>query len=236
VKNKKFEQYFMIGATAFAVIAASLLTAFILFHFSTIRGALETLGKILQPFTIGCAIAYLLTPLYNVLVSNLSYYLGKTKFLAGEKARGVSTILAMLLSIVGSLALVGGLVALVIPGFVESLTTISNSMNLYTQRINQWVNSFFADSPETARTVETWLNASSDQLLNWVKETILPNLQGMSQGLGSGVSSVFSSMLSGMVVAFRRCVISRARGPSTHQARSEPIIALPMPAHVADRP
>jgi predicted PurR-regulated permease PerM len=202
VKNQRFEQYLMIGLTAFAVIAASLLAAFTLFHFSTIRTALETLGKILRPFTIGCAIAYLLTPLYNLLLRNLSYYLGKTKLLAGEKARGVSTILAMLLSVVGSLALVGGLVALVIPGFVESLTTISNSMNLYTQRINQWVNSFFADSPETARTVETWLNASSDQLLNWVKETILPNLQGMSQGLGSGVSSVFSSMLSGMVVAF----------------------------------
>ena len=41
---------------------------------------------------------------------------------------------------------------------------------------------------------------------------------------------------SGIVVAPRRCVISRARGPSTHQASNEPMIALPIPAQVADRP
>ena len=41
---------------------------------------------------------------------------------------------------------------------------------------------------------------------------------------------------SGMVCAPRRCVISRVRGPSTHQARSEPRMALPMPAHTAAMP
>ena len=41
---------------------------------------------------------------------------------------------------------------------------------------------------------------------------------------------------SGMVVAPRRCVISRVRGPSTHQAKRLPRIALPMPAHTAAMP
>ena len=41
---------------------------------------------------------------------------------------------------------------------------------------------------------------------------------------------------SGIVDAPRRCVISRVRGPSTHQAKRLPRMALPMPIHVAAMP
>ena len=41
---------------------------------------------------------------------------------------------------------------------------------------------------------------------------------------------------SGIVDAPRRCVISRVRGPSTHQASKLPRMALPMPIHVAATP
>ncbi len=41
---------------------------------------------------------------------------------------------------------------------------------------------------------------------------------------------------SGIVDAPRRCVISRVRGPSTHQAKRLPRMALPMPIHVAAIP
>ena len=41
---------------------------------------------------------------------------------------------------------------------------------------------------------------------------------------------------SGIVDALRRCVISRVRGPSTHQAKRLPRMALPMPIHVAAMP
>lgn len=199
MKNEKLQQYFLMGLTAFAVIAASLLTAFILFHFSTIRTAFETLVRILMPFIIGCVIAYLLSPVYNVLVRTLERRLSQVRFLHG-RARGLSVGISVLLCIVGSLVLVCGLVALVIPGFVGSLTSLSNSMQLYTNRLTQWADDFFADSPETAAMVESWLATSSDQLLSWVKQSILPNLQGLSQRLSSGVGSVFATLFSGLMV------------------------------------
>ncbi len=201
MNKEKLEQYLLIGLTAFAVIAASLLTAFTLFHFSTIRTAFETLVRILMPFIIGCVIAYLLSPLYNLLVRNLDRCLSRVSFLKG-RARGLSVGLSVLLSILGSLALVGVLVALVIPGFVGSLNNLSNSMQIYTNRLTQWADDFFADSPETAEAVEAWLTTSSTQLLSWVKQSILPNLQGLSEKLGNSVGSVFSTLFSGLVVVF----------------------------------
>lgn len=203
MKNEKLEQYLMIGLTAFAVIAASLLTAFILFHFSTIRTAFQTLVHILMPFIIGCVIAYLLSPLYNLLVRNLDRRLNRVSFLKG-RARGLSVGLGVLLSILGSLALVGGLVAMVIPGFVSSLNNILNSAALYTNKVNDWLNSLFADSPETAQALEAWLATGSTELTKWARN-LLPNLQNLSNGLSglkNGVGSIFSTLFSGLVVVF----------------------------------
>ena len=41
---------------------------------------------------------------------------------------------------------------------------------------------------------------------------------------------------SGIVAESRCCVMMRVRRPSTAHARSEPMSALPMPAHVAEMP
>lgn len=201
MKNEKLQQYLMMGLTAFAVIAASLLTAYVLFHFYTIQAAFQTLSKILMPFIIGCVIAYLLTPLYNYLLCTLSFHLGRTKLLSAEQARGLSVTLSLVLSILSALVLVGGLVAMVIPGFVSSLNNILNSAALYTNKVNDWLNSLFADSPQTAQALEGLLATGSTELTNWAKN-LLPNLQSLSKGLGSGVSSVFSTLFSGLVVVF----------------------------------
>lgn len=200
MKNEKLQQYMMMGLTAFAVIAASLLTAFILFHFSTIRNIFQALSKILMPFVIGCVIAYLLTPVYNFLVRNLDAKLNRSGPLKG-KAHGLCVGLSVALSILSSLLLVGGLVAMVIPGFVSSLNNILNSATLYTDKINDWLNSFFRDSPETAEALENVLASGSTELTQWA-QNLLPNLQSLSKGLGSGVSSVFSTLFSGLVVVF----------------------------------
>ena len=190
----------MMGVTAFAVIAASLLTAYVLFHFSTIQTAFQTLSKILMPFIVGCIIAYLLTPLYNFLLRNLDERLNRRGPLKG-RGYGLCVGLSVGLSIFSSLLLVGGLVAMVIPGFVSSLNNIINSAALYTDKTNEWLNSLFADSPETAQTLEGLLANGSTELTKWA-QGLLPNLQSLSKGLGSGVSSVFSTLFSGLVVVF----------------------------------
>lgn len=200
MKDEKIQQYVMMGLTAFAVIAASLLTAFILFHFSTIRNAMQTLSKILMPFVIGCVIAYLLTPVYNFLLRNLDRKLNRSGPLK-DKAHGLCVGLAAGLSILSSLLIVGGLVAMVIPGFVSSLNNIINSAALYTEKTNDWLNSLFADSPQTAQALEDILASGSTELTKWA-QNLLPNLQSISKGLGSGVSSVFSTLFSGLVVVF----------------------------------
>ena len=200
MKNEQTRPYIMIGLTAFAVIAASLLAGFLIFNFSMVWAALSKLASILMPFIIGCVIAYLLSPMYNFLLRNLDYKLCRTGPLK-EKGHGLCVALSLVFSIAFTLLVVSGLVAMVIPGFVSSLSNIVNSASLYTDRINEWVNSLFADSPETAQALENVLDSSSAELTKSV-QNLLPNLQSISRGLGSGVSNVFSSLLSGVLVVF----------------------------------
>lgn len=202
MKNEKYKAYITVGLTAFTVIAASLLTAFVLFHFSTIRIFFESMASILMPFIVGLVITYLLAPLYNFIVRNAEDSFSRWRVTA-QRARRLAVALAVLVSILLSLCGIGGLVALVVPSFVSSLMGITESMQSYIDQINQWINEFFADNPIMAETFSSLLDTSSDQLVEWVSDTILPSLQGISQGISGNVGNLVGALFSGVVVVFK---------------------------------
>lgn len=195
------QEYLTIGLTAFCVIAASLLTAYILFHFQIVVNISKKLGTILMPFTIGCVIAYLLSPIYNALLRNLEFKLKERK-MPEKAAHSLSVGLSITISIVGAVTLVSGLVALVLPGFVDSLKTIVNSSQLYVNRASEWAEKFFQDNPEIYDAINTYLNTGSKELMDWVK-SILPSLDALSGSVGSGVGNVFGALFSGMLVVIQ---------------------------------
>ncbi|MCD8050534.1 MAG: AI-2E family transporter [Clostridiales bacterium] len=202
MKNHKYRDYFIIAGVVLLVVGISLLMFFAMFHFSKVRALANELVGILMPFIIGFVIAYLLAPLYNLLVRNLEDWLRQRK-LPPERARKYATISSMLLSIVAALCLLSGLVALVVPSFINSCIGIVNSMQTYIDQISQWLSDFFADNPAMAATLQGYLDTGSDQLVDWLTDTLLPSLQTVSSGVGSGVGSVFGALLSGLVLIFR---------------------------------
>ena len=68
MKREDRHPYLAAGLTAFAVIAASLLLFFLLFHLKTVAALLNTIGGILRPIFMGAVIAFLLLPIHrNIL-------------------------------------------------------------------------------------------------------------------------------------------------------------------------
>ena len=65
MKRNDRHPYLSAGLTAFAVIAASLLLFFALFHMREVTGFLSTLGAILRPIFMGAVIAFLLLPIHR---------------------------------------------------------------------------------------------------------------------------------------------------------------------------
>ena len=63
-KNKNFIRW---GVTAFLVILASMIAYYIIFNLDNFKGTIDKVWVILMPVTDGLILAYLLTPLLNVI-------------------------------------------------------------------------------------------------------------------------------------------------------------------------
>ncbi|MCD7829809.1 MAG: AI-2E family transporter [Clostridiales bacterium] len=202
MKNHKYRDYLIIAMIVLMVVGISLLMFFAMFHFSKVRAMADELVGILMPFILGFVIAYLLAPLYNLLMRNLDAWFQK-RGLSPVRARKHANRISVTVSIAAALCLLSGLVALVVPSFINSIIGLVNSMQTYIDQISQWLADFFADNPALAATLQGYLDTGSDQLVDWLTDTLLPGLQSVSGDVGSGVGSVFGALISGVVLIFR---------------------------------
>lgn len=201
MKNQKYKDYVAAGLTGFVMIAASITIFFIYYKLSFFLKCLKGVVSILAPFLVGLVIAYLLAPLYNLLMRNLRAALERC--MKVKTAKSIATLVSVLACIVAALLILGGLVALVLPRFTESIMGIVNALPGYLQRLNLWIEGFFIDNPDIYQQVTESLDQLSDSVLDWASSDLLPMLEGLTMeslldklgGVGSAVGVLFSGVM-----------------------------------------
>lgn len=241
--------YFAVGLTAFAVIAASLLLFFLLFHMKEVSGFLGTLGVILRPIFMGAVIAFLLLPVHRTI---LKFLMAMTTEKRKADRRNVSFLnfVAIILSLLLALFLIYLLLAMVIPQVYESIVGLVQSIPDYIEVIQGWLQTFFEDNPEiqaavmsvynsAAASLEQWLNAdilpnleSVSTTFQWVRTTIWPNFTGVMAGV-SGVLLGFLVLVKDLLIAVIVSVYLLAR-KDTFAAQSKKIVYSLFPTDIAD--
>lgn len=198
--KEKYQKNFAMGVTAFCVIAASILLFFILYKLRSIGAAVKLIIQILEPFLVGWLIAYLLTPIYNLILRNLDALFSKKlkRKLAHSLAVGISLAGSILLA----LLIVIGIFALVVPQFINSIVGIINSLDTYSNNIVHWLNSILSGHPDIAAQVETVFQSISGSFMDWVNNKLAPNAEALLKSI-SNLSAVFSGVLSGVKVVLR---------------------------------
>ncbi len=127
--NKKFfeKDYVLKGVTAFLVIAASILFYFLMLRFDRISAFIGKAVSVLSPIIYGLVIAYLLNPvakfLYNRLLKLFKKRIRNEKT-ANTLANGFSVAISILLF----LLIIVALVALVIPQFITSISSVIDTL------------------------------------------------------------------------------------------------------------
>ena len=207
MKRENRGPYLAMGLTAFAVIAASLLLFFMLFHMKEVTGFLSTLGVILRPIFMGAVIAFLLLPVHRAI---LRFLMAMTTDKRKADHRNVAFLnfIAIILSLLLALFLIYLLMAMVFPQVYASIVGLIQSIPDYIEVVQVWLQTFFEDNPDiqaaimpvyssAASSLEQWLDSdilpnleSVTTTFNWVRQTILPNITGVVAGV------------SGMVVGF----------------------------------
>ncbi len=198
--REKYSKYIAMGVTAFCVIAASILLFFAFYEIKAIANVVRKVSELLEPFFIGVVIAYLVTPLYNILVRNLND--GLCKKLKPRHANTISVALSLTLSMIAALLVVFGLVALVVPQFINSIIGIFNSLETYSNNFILWINDVFASRPELADYLESIYQQTATSIWTWVQGNLLPSAEALLDSM-SGLGTVFNGVISGVKVVIR---------------------------------
>ncbi len=188
IKEDK-KHYYYWGLTAFIVIAASVLFYLLLSNLGDLWAALGSIVSVLAPVLVGFVISFLFSPLLNfyekAFMRKLSRKACKTELGQKRFCRGFSTALTML----SLLLIVGGLMWLVIPKTIESLTKlIEQDFPNYLKVIREWLAGFLGADSALGKTVLESLNSFGSILGNWLQS--LEQFSDVVEAVSTGIASV----------------------------------------------
>ena len=144
----------LIVFTAFLVVA--------LWKFDVVLGVLKAIWGIIFPFILGGAIAFLTNVPMSFLEKTIFKNVKKENKIAGKLARPTSLLLTIVL-IVGVIALV---MFGVIPQLTRTMGTLMMSISDFIPQMQSWIREFFHNNQEIMKLVDQ-IQFDPDQAIRW---------------------------------------------------------------------
>ena len=181
-RNPENEKFVKLGLTLLAVVLIGLIAAQMLSQGSTILGAVGNIGSILTPFLYGAVIAYILSPVCNVIEKFLGRFLGDRKGLISGLAIVGALLFAILIIVV--------LLILVIPSVVQSISGLIASLPSQMASFNAWLHELLEENPDLQ---EMWDETAAEvtaAINSWLSTDLSPMLQSLIAMLSSQVMNI----------------------------------------------
>ena len=181
MERKKFKDYFLLGA-------ALLVLYFVLLNLGTIVGFADNLWRILSPFLLGGALAFVLNVPMKIVETRLLGFLDK---LPGAKR--FKRPLAMLLVLALAILVIYLLMSMIIPELISTLTTVFNAIPGAVRRLDELL------APRGISVSEILNNRvfkipSTEELENQLENMINIALKGVAFS-GAVIGTVYSNVL-----------------------------------------
>ena len=193
----KQKTYLHWGVTITAAACAILVFYDTFFQDGVLFIFIEKLFGILKPVLYGLAMAYLLTPIVDFFDRLLRDRLG-------AKRAGLMRCLSILVTWLLALGLVYLLFSILIPELVASVSLLFSNLESYYRTIYTWVTQLVEDNPYISERVLTLVRDYYNELVDWVKNTVIPGAQVAIVAVTGGVLSVLvfaKDLLVGIVVS-----------------------------------
>ncbi len=189
--NKKYNTVALYAAL---VIAVNVLLIVCILKFDSIMSFFSMLMTVLSPVIWGLIIAFLMNPImvnFEKLFSN--------KF---KRSRGRKKLLRALSVTVSSLVFLGivaGLIAIVVPELVKSITNLFGSMGDIRDKLESWIKTHFSHYPSLVDTATQKLNDFTKDA-SVIFEKMQPMLEDLVSGAW-GVVTFLKDFLLGFIVS-----------------------------------
>lgn len=213
------KKYLYWGITAFCVIAASIIFYIAVSNYVVILDLLNKVAGALSPVFYGFVIAYLLSPVQNFFEKNVFMKAFTNRELRKPKTsesgvssedyailgkKKISRILALIVTMTLFGLILFGIIIIVLPQMVDTITRLVNNMQGYLTDATTWANTAFKDYPDVQAYVTGMINNASTYLMDFLKNNILPQMTDIVSVVSSsvyGVITVFFNIFFGIVIS-----------------------------------
>ena len=192
------------GVTALLVLACSLILYFCIERVTGLRGFVKEIIAALMPIVWGVVIAYVLSPIYNMVHRNLYPLVQKHCSPAASKnltkAAGIIAAFAVLLAVIITL------IVLIIPRLIRSIAEIFSMIPYYIEQVRNGLTLILAGYPETQEVVVDAYNSGVTYITNWVTSHL--DFQTLTETLSSDSLQDLWSSLSDVILGISNGVVS----------------------------
>ena len=173
-----------------------------LWKFDVVLDVLKTIGQIIFPFILGGAIVFVINVPMSFLEKKIFENIKKENKAARKLARPVSLLL--------TIVLVVGVIALVMIGVIPQLTKTMGSLMInitdFIPQIKIWIRDFFHDNREIMKLVDQ-LQFKPDQAIKWGISLLGNGAGNMMNTTVSAVGSVVSGLATFFIAFSFACYV-----------------------------
>ena len=173
-----------------------------LWKFDVVLGALKTIWDIIFPFVLGGAIAFLTNVPMSFLEKKIFENVKKKNKIVRKLKRPISLILTIVL-VVGVIALV---MFGVIPQLTRTMGTLVTSINDFIPQMQSWIGEFFHNNQEIMNLVDQ-IEFDPDQAIKWGISLLGNGAGNMMNTTMSAVGSIVSGVATFFIAFSFACYI-----------------------------
>lgn len=153
------------------------------------------LNSALTPVYIGLAIAYLLSPIVNLVERNLCIPLFRRIIHKKKAVRSVSRGISVVLVLIVALAVLFWICMLVIPEVVDSITNLANNLPGYYYNIVNKAEEIRGKHPEIAQYMTDTAGTVYSQLITWMQTELIPSSTELLGVVSDGLMNALGVLL-----------------------------------------
>lgn len=193
MKLKWNNKYFKSGLTALVVICLSILFLYLLFFGSRFKSALDIVYDIVMPVFFGAIMAYLLSPMLNLIEQKILYPLVdwmklKSKRSTKKIVRGIGILLTALFFYFIIQIIVSMLLSQIIP----SIRSIVENSDSYYKTFVKWLDGILSDNPELRAYVYDLLEDYSLDISTFLNDVVIAKATEVIKTISLSVINVFN--------------------------------------------
>ncbi|MBQ9983397.1 MAG: AI-2E family transporter [Lachnospiraceae bacterium] len=200
MKWKVQNKYIWYGVTAFVVVALSLFLSYVLDNESKFNEWKAVVSHAIFPIVAGSIMAYLLNPLLNFFERTMFTPLGKKIFKKDQSRHKFSRASGIVCTLIVFFVLLVGGIYMVAPQVYQSIVKIVTEAPNYYNNVMSWIADISENNPELGQYLIPAIDHIYEQALNYLNDSILPNIDKIVAGVTSGIVGGLKMLLN-IVVA-----------------------------------